>query len=130
MHRLRTSHDGYIALLTVLVLMAVMLALIASISTAVFVNRGNEYDAQTKETAYSLAYGCLDHAQYKLSVDPGYVGNEVVSMGTYQCSIGTISGPDVNLIRTFTTGAKVQNVRATLAITLDISNHIITFVEQ
>lgn len=110
--------------------MAIMLAIIASISTSIFVNRSNEFDVQTKETAYSLAYACLDHAQYKLSVDPGYVGNEVVSMGTYQCSIGTISGPDANFIRTFTTWATVQNVRTTLAITLDIKNHIVTFVER
>lgn len=123
-----TTHSGYIALITVMILTAITLVLIASISLSTYYGRAGQLDSKLKEHAYFLAYSCLDRAILKLSYDPAYPGNETIDIETDQCLIGAIQASGSNKI--ITASASIGEASSTLVVTVDENLNIISFVEQ
>lgn len=122
------GNGGYIALITVIILSAIMLVMAASISSSTYLGRSDELSFEFKDTAYFLAYSCFDRAILNLTTDDSYAGNEAISIDGYQCTIGPVqSGAGTKIV---TTSATVQGISSTLVITLDTDLHVIKFQEQ
>jgi hypothetical protein len=92
----KNLNQGYIALISVLIISAVTLAIVVSISllgvdelkSSLTYKKGNE--------AFAAASACLDEALYRLSQNSSYAGGSL-PVPDVQCSI-IISGSDPDFI--------------------------------
>lgn len=82
-----TNQKGYVLVITVLVLSSVILMLAtASAFTLVGVEqRGSEHRQSIQ--AQSLAEGCMETALLERRLDPGYTGNETITIDGQSCTI-------------------------------------------
>ena len=88
------NNNGYIALISVMILGAILITLSASLSVVTFGQTSSGLDSINKESSYFLALSCFDHALLKLSQDASYSGNEVYIIGTDQCKVDSVApGP-------------------------------------
>jgi hypothetical protein len=92
MTSVRTHDSGFVALTTVLVLSAVMLALgIGMVSREILGAQGS-LGMEARDMARAYAEGCADLALLKLTREPGYGGSEGILMGDDSCDIGAVEG--------------------------------------
>jgi len=120
--------DGFIVLLSVIILSAVLLLLAATLSTSGYFQRRGVLDSQFRESSYFLALSCIDQAAFKLSGDLDYAGNETISMGQYQCSILPLVTEGTNTLIHST--ATVDQNTSKLVATLNADLAIISIVEE
>jgi len=112
------KNDGYIALISVIILGAILLAVVASISSVTFYQASNGLDGESKERAFALAYSCLDHALLKKAQDGSYTGNETYFVGADQCAIGVITA-DQNGNFIIPASAVIGGASANLSVLVD-----------
>lgn len=115
-----SAQSGYIALISVIILGAILVAVAASLSFLTFSQSGAGLDALSKEQSYALAYSCVDHALLKLIQNNSYAGNETYAIGSDQCTIGLVStgaggGSSTRIIPTSaTSGSSTTSLRITV----------------
>lgn len=86
------NQSGYIALVSVIIMSAVLLVLIVSVSGTSVLNRVNVLTYQYKEASRGLADGCVDAAFLKLINDSNYSpSNESVLLGSHSCTIVSVT---------------------------------------
>ena len=78
--------QGYIALLSALVISALLLAITLSLGLSGFFVRLNVLDAESKERSVALAEACVSAAMLE-SVSGMYSANETVAVGQDTCKI-------------------------------------------
>ncbi len=79
--------DGYVALISAIIIAGVLMAFVFSISRASFLARFNLLDKNAKENSLQLAEGCANIAVLRLIEDESYAGNETIFIGSENCSV-------------------------------------------
>ena len=91
--RTNTKNQGYIALISTIVISLILLALTANMSTAGFYVRFNSLDSEYKRISLGLAESCVHAALLKLAKNNTYAppaGGEIVSVGSEACTINEV----------------------------------------
>ncbi|HEV7701926.1 MAG TPA: hypothetical protein VGO63_00555 [Candidatus Paceibacterota bacterium] len=102
------NNSGFIALISAIIISAVLLLVVVNGSFSNFYSRSNILDFELKQKSSALAEACVDSAVLKLANSPVYTGNETISVsGNDTCFIGAIN-PSADPIAIFTK-ASVQN---------------------
>jgi len=72
--------QGYMALTSVIIMFAILVALILTLSLAGFFNRSNVLDGYFKERSLAAAEGCVEEALLRIADDSNYPGDEDVEI--------------------------------------------------
>ena len=112
--------DGYVALISAIIISAVLLTALAAASLLGFTGRFNILNSEFKEQSAALAEACLDFAALKLTEDSGYTGREVVVVGSDACEIRSIE--DVGAAKKVQTQAVFQKSYTNLEALVDPLN--------
>ncbi len=89
----KSSERGFIALLSVIIVSAILLVVVLEANTSGFYTRFNILDSEFKERSSSLVDACVAIARMRVGANSSYIGPETVSVGSDQCQIvGTLNG--------------------------------------
>ena len=100
---MRTKESGFIAIISVVIIVALLMAISFALSTSGFFARANVSDSEAKEHSVALAEACVENARIKLAADPAYAGGETMTIGGDQCTITSVTGGASRIIRTTAT---------------------------
>ena len=114
---------GFAALISVLIISAILVTLTLTVSTASFFARADLMDADDAAVAVSEARGCIEAALLKLSQDSSYrpaaSGDTIIVDGRHSCTIESImstnSGNKLLIIGAGKSGASTAFLRAAVA---------------
>jgi len=82
---------GFIALITAIVLSAILLLIAAAGSMTGFYTRTNVLDAELKERSSAAAESCVEVAILGLALDEGYVGPESITLNALDsCTVDEV----------------------------------------
>lgn len=81
---------GYIAVVSSLILTALVLAIILTSASNVFFGLTNVLISKSKKTTKYLAESCLETALLSLANDKSYTGNETITIASSSCKIVSI----------------------------------------
>ncbi len=82
------NSDGYIALISAIIISLVLMMITFSLSIAGFFQRFDLLDAESKEQSLALARACVDDALLDILNNSNYIAtNENVTVDTKKCSI-------------------------------------------
>ena len=126
--RKSASTDGYIALISSIIISILVLGITLAISSAGYFSRNDILKNEFKERSFALAEACVDTALLKLAQNQSYNGNENVSVGNDQCSIlliETASGQKI-----IKTKATFQSAVTNLKITVNNTNLSVIYWEE
>jgi len=110
---------GFIALISAIIISALLLAIVASSSLGGFNSRFNLFESEMKERTMALADACVDHALLELANDLSYAGNATSTIGADTCYVGAITTAGSQ--KAFKTRAFKNNSYTYLAVTVDSS---------
>jgi hypothetical protein len=110
---MRTTESGFIALMSVIIISALMMAVSFALSMSGFLARANVTDSEYKERSMALADGCADDALVKLAANSAYAGNETPV--DIACTILPIT--TVGSQRIIKTTASVQGATTNIQVT-------------
>jgi hypothetical protein len=87
--RICKSSNGYIALMSVIIISLLLITITAALSQANYFSRLNILQDEFKTTSDNLATACVNYARAKLMADPNnYSGNEPsIPVGADTCSV-------------------------------------------
>lgn len=86
------KNRGFVALITSVIISAVLLMVAINLSLTGFYARSNLLDFELKETSYHLAEACIDTAILKLINNPNYnPTDESVNIDGNECAIESIT---------------------------------------
>lgn len=88
----KTAEQGYIALISVIIISVLLIALTFTVSFTGFFLRFNLLDREYKAQSSNLAEACANTAVLKLVNNPAYAGNEDIAVASDTCHIGSVSG--------------------------------------
>ena len=84
--------NGFVALITSIVLSAILLTVAIALNQIGFLTRGEILDSEYKTRSSALAEACADIALLKLAANPAYSGGEPsIAVGSDTCAIGVVS---------------------------------------
>ncbi len=126
---LKKKNSGFIALMSAVILSAVLLLLAANLSFTGFFDRSNILDSELKKRSLAAAEACADTAILKLINDKDYIlvaADHTISVGTDSCDIYSLSPAPVRTGNiTITTKAKFNDIYfTTLRIVVDSTNNM------
>jgi hypothetical protein len=108
---------GYIAIITTIILAILCLTIAVSLGLSASISRIENRDFIYKESSYALAQSCLDYARLKLVYNSTYAGDEIITIGNYQCSLlPLISSPPQKVIKTT---SQINNITTNLKLVID-----------
>lgn len=104
---------GYIAIVSALVLSAVVGAIVFVATTNIFFGRSNTAILKSKKNTRYLAESCLEDALLKFGSDHTYSGNETIVVGSSTCKTISVnaSGTDRVFKVSATTTNSVTNLK-------------------
>jgi len=85
-------NKGYIAITSAIIISAMLMAVVFSVSASGFFRRANVVGALLKAESRALADACASKALLGLSENRAYAGNETITLGAGNCAILPISG--------------------------------------
>ena len=116
---MKKNPKGFIALMSAIIISAILLLVVVSSSFTGFYGRLNILDSELKERSLASAEACVDEAILNLANDPNYVGNATFRLNSIdKCYLGTI--PAFNP-KTFRVQATSSGAVSNLQITIDAS---------
>jgi hypothetical protein len=86
-YNLRPKNSAFIALISSVIISAVLLVIVLSMTTKGFFARSNGIENQNKKISFVLAESCLDIAKLKLKQDVSYAGGEIIPQNLGSCAI-------------------------------------------
>jgi hypothetical protein len=86
------AQNGYVALMTAIILGLVLLTLLVVASNTSLFGRFNVLDAENKEISRAVARSCADIALLKYAGNAAYAGDEVLDIGAYRCYVRPADG--------------------------------------
>jgi hypothetical protein len=113
---MRTDESGFIAIISVTIVAALLMAVSFALSASGFFARSDIADSEYKERSTALAEACIEDALVKLAADPAYLGNETLTIGTEHCTIMTIPSGSPKIIKTT---AILQSSVSNIAVSVD-----------
>ena len=122
---------GFIALISTIIISAILLLVATSLSSASFYNRSNILDAELKERSFALAEGCVDAAVLKLAKNFNYSpasGGETVDIGADTCTIQSVEASSAGKI--IKTRSEYRNFVTNLEVEVDSDLSITRFEEK
>ena len=132
--RINSFQDGFVALVSVIIIFAILLVLVALIATSSFFTRFNVLDYENKKVSVALAEACVETALVNLAKDPvNYPLGIPIPQGRQEtiefgktCRICPIGGSNPNFI--IYTRSSYNNAYANLTInaSLTATNFTIT----
>ena len=115
--KLKTKNGGFIALISAVIISAVLLAVTLSLNMGSFFTRFNILDSQFKKESKILAQSCLDIAILKQKQNSSYAGGETMKQSIGSCAICPIVKSGGTLL--FVARAKVENSFTNLKLSAD-----------
>jgi hypothetical protein len=85
------SKSGYVALMSALIISAVIILIVTVIGQVSFLGRSSIADVHFKEKSRALAEGCVNEALLKLSSSSSYAGNETINVASDTCKILSVA---------------------------------------
>ncbi len=124
-NKTKIKNHGFIALITAVIISAILLLLATHLSITGFYSRSNILDFELKEVSFSLAEACADVAMLKI-IDNTYYSptNEEVDIDGKKCSIESVID---NMIKT---KADYKNYITHLEIEIEPSDMTIVRFEE
>ena len=120
------ENRGFIALISVIVVSAILILIAVTLSLNQFYDRYNILESEYKERSTSLAEACVDNALLEIANDSGYTGNATSTInGTDQCYVGSIIPSSIEI---FKTRGIYQNSYTNLKIKVDTSGGTLTVI--
>jgi len=119
------KQDGFILLMSSIVISVILVAVVFSLSFGGFFTRFNLLDGYNKEASLALAQACGEIAVLKKVQDPFYSGNEVFTIGSQTCSILPVEIYDNGERAEIKTTADIGGAITNLQITYDCPNQIV-----
>ena len=123
------SKNGFIALITVIIISAILLGLASAANTAGYFNRFTALDAEYKRTAFARAESCSNVELLSLAQNYAYApapNTPVALVGSTKCTINSITdvGPALSSSRTvlITTSATYGEAFSTVEVEATIAN--------
>lgn len=113
---LKNQESGFILLMSSIVISAILVAVVFSLSFSGFFTRFNLLDSYNKEASLNLAQSCGDIAVLKRIQDGAYAGNETLTVGSDSCQVLTFetSGSEIIIKTTATVHNAVSNIQINL----------------
>ncbi len=106
---LKNQDHGFVALISVLAISAVILAITVTAGASAFYARSNALQNEFKRQALSLAEACVNVALLNLREDYYYnPSNDVITLGSNTCHIESVSLPSGDFNREIRTWAEVN----------------------
>jgi hypothetical protein len=124
-----TYQHGFIALMSAIVISALLLAVTFSVGFIGFFARFNLIDSESKEKSFILAESCLEVAIANIVQDPAFNPiNQKVTVGSESCTIVSVSNAGV--LRTVKTFAVINKAHTNLKAVFDtVSFRLISEIE-
>jgi len=104
----KQSKNGYIALISVIIIGAIVLVLVLAITLITLSQSQNMIGQNQAQKSYYLANACAHYALIKLQDNTSYTGNETVNIDDYGCQVEQILGSG-NFNRTIKTSSNVND---------------------
>jgi len=120
--------SGFVALISVIIISAILLLVATNLSFTGFYGRFNILDSEYKEKSLALAEACADEAILNITVDTTYTGDETILLPPSECRIGTVTTSGLN--KNFTASAVFQNSYTNLRISFDTDSYLVTLWEE
>lgn len=111
---------GFIALMSAVIISAILLLVVASGSFSGFNSRFNLFETEMKERSSALADACADQTLLELANDSSYVGNATTTIGSDACYTGPITTSGGQ--KSFKTRAYKSNAYTTLEVVVNASS--------
>lgn len=90
------NQDGFVALISSIIIGAVLVAITFALGFSSFITRVNILDVEFKEKSIGLAEACVDTAIILLQGDSGYVpavgAGDLIPVGSDSCYIRSVTG--------------------------------------
>jgi hypothetical protein len=118
---MKKQPKGFIALMSVIIIMAILMLIVASTSLTGFFSRFNILDSELKERSSAIASACVDEALLQLANDSSWGGNATTTLpGGEQCYVGLVQNnvPAAGQ-KTLKTRAFYSNFYTNLKVTID-----------
>ncbi len=124
---IKIKQPGYIALISVLIISAMLVVMATGISATSFFLRFNILDSEYKQRSSFLAEGCQNVVLFNLSKDINYTSTDNINIGSDSCKIFLVQHnfPSAGQI-TIQTKAVVQNAATNLQIVVDTNLNLIS----
>ncbi|MEK7133551.1 MAG: hypothetical protein AAB804_00605 [Patescibacteria group bacterium] len=87
----KKQERGFIALISTIIMSAVLLLVIASSGLVSFYSRFNTLDSELKQRSDATADACADMALLQLAQDPSYQGGTFTINSLDQCRVGKVA---------------------------------------
>jgi hypothetical protein len=98
-----------------IIISAVLIAMVFTLSFSEFTSRFNLLDSSYKEASKALAESCADEALLKLENDITYAGNETITVASSTCAIRPIAPSTPRIVQTTATSTNaVTNIQVTV----------------
>lgn len=114
------QEQGIIVLITVLVIGAVVLLIGLGMSVRSVMESDTSLDEELSHQALVMATSCMEQALLSLADDSAYTGNQTITIGSYTCTIATITGSGDT--RTVQTSSTVSGYTRRLLVTVSNVN--------
>jgi hypothetical protein len=111
---------GFIALMSSIIISAILILVAASTGLQGFYVRSNVLDAELKEESLSVAEGCSDMAILQLKNDSNYSGGATFALDGCICTLGSISNSGSQKV--FEIRVNCQDFNTNLKVTLNSSD--------
>ena len=112
------NKNGYIALITVIIISAVVLILALGLAFSSLSQKQIIISHNKSLKNYYLANACANYAILQLQKNVGYGGNETVNLDDYVCQVESVFGTG-NTNRTIITSSQQGDQRKVLRIEID-----------
>lgn len=112
------NKNGYIALITVIIISAVVLILALSLAFTSLSQKQTILGHNNSLRNYYLANACANYAILQLQKNFEYIGNETLNLDEYSCQIESVFGTG-NINRSFITSSQIGNQKKVLKIEID-----------
>ena len=118
------NNQGFIALITAILISALLMGITLTQSRAAFYFREELLESEQKAQSRALAESCVHEAILHLTLDASYAGNEEVPIADQYCTIKTIQSTATTKI--ITTNASVRDTATDLKVGVSVPDYSIT----
>lgn len=122
---IRPNTSGFIALMSAIIISAILLIVATTGSLTGFYTRSNILDSESKDRSAALADACMDTVLLRLSYDATYGGGEIIPLGSDSCEILVALNPFSNP-RTFPIQAIFNQAYTNALVTMDVVIQTVT----
>ena len=120
--RHRRGQDGFVLLMSSIVISAILVAVVFSLSFSGFFTRFNLLDSYNKEASLALVNACGDIAVLKFIQDDTYPGDKTLPVGGDSCDVLFISPGSYEIKTTAVKNGAVSNIVINLnSMTLNVT---------